>query len=190
MGTLRYLFLLVLYILYIYRHNLCLSLLILFLSFFHAYTSALCIGIKAIQLNVHYTDGTYEDPTLKTFKMAVDGIKIYYTSDLREYTSISKEIIYVPFGPAQLYVPPGVDRYFLARTCTVDTKCKDSSDDTLQLVAAFFGNDNEDESAPANSELANMSCPSVKQFCLMPEIGPSIQQVRTDEHVTVMIVTS
>ena len=126
--------------------------------------------------------------------MAVDGIKIYYTSDLREYTSISKEIIYVPFGPAQLYVPPGVDRYFLARTCTVDTKCKDSSDDTLQMVAAFFGNDNEDESAPAttaaNSELANMSCPSVKQFCLMAEIGPSIQQVRTDEHVTVMIVAS
>ena len=145
-------------------------------------------------MNVHYTDGTYEDPTLKTFKMAVDGIKIYYTSDLREYTSISKEIIYVPFGPAQLYVPPGVDRYFLARTCTVDTKCKDSSDDTLQMVAAFFGNDNEDESAPAtaaaNSELANMSCPSVKQFCLMADIGPFIQQVRTDEHVTVMIVTS
>jgi hypothetical protein len=154
------------------------------------------MGIKAVQLNIHYTDGVYEDPTLKTFKMAVDGIKIYYTADLREYTSVSKQIIYVPYGPSQLYIPPGVDRYFLARTCTVDTKCKDASDDALQMVAEFLGvggdsgddndndddigNENEDEdesAAAANSMFADISCQTVKPFCSMAEIGPYIQQL-------------
>jgi hypothetical protein len=158
--------------------------------FFH--TRTYIIGIEAVQLNVHYTDGVYEDPTLKTFKMAEDGIKIYYTSDLREYTSISKPIITVPFGPSELYIPPGVDRYFLTRTCTVDTKCKDASDDTLQTVAAFLGvgsdggdgggagggDDNDANADAANSMFANISCPAIKPFCFMAEFGTYIQQVR------------
>merc|ERR1712025_695618 len=39
------------------------------------------MGIQAIQLNVHYTDGVYEDPETQTLKMATDGVRVHYTTD-------------------------------------------------------------------------------------------------------------
>jgi len=79
--------------------------------------------------------------------MAEDGIKIYYTPDLRKYTSVSKSLIAVPWGPNELFVPPSTDRFFLTRTCVVDTQCKDVSDSTLKEIAQFlsFGGANDDQ---------------------------------------------
>jgi hypothetical protein len=96
------------------------------------------MGIEALQLNVHYTDGEYNDAENETYKMAEDGIKIYYTPDLRKYTTTLMPLINVPWGPKELYVPPSTERFFLTKTCVVDTRCKDANDSTLQTVAAFL----------------------------------------------------
>ena len=96
------------------------------------------MGIEAIQLNIHYTDGEYEDAAEEVYKLAVDGIKIYYTPDLRPYTAMSKQVLAVPWGPKEMVIPPNVDRHFLTRTCRVETKCKDATDETLQAVSSFL----------------------------------------------------
>mmetsp|Transcript_20841 Transcript_20841/g.22292 ORF Transcript_20841/g.22292 Transcript_20841/m.22292 type:complete len:168 (-) Transcript_20841:43-546(-) len=55
------------------------------------------MGIQAVAINAHYTDGEYEDDG-ESYKMATDGIKVYYTTDLRDYTSLSRPLINVGFG--------------------------------------------------------------------------------------------
>jgi len=97
------------------------------------------MGIKAITLNVHYTDVDYEDPTTETFKIATDGIKIYYTPDLREYTSMRKQLINIPFGPGELFIPPSTDRFFVTRTCVVDSSCRDATNQQVQVLAKELG---------------------------------------------------
>merc|ERR1712176_784955 len=99
------------------------------------------MGIEALQLNVHYTDGVYEDAEKELHKMAEDGIKIYYTPDLRKYTSVTKPLLAVPVGPKELFIPPSTERYFLTKTCIVDTKCKDADDSTLREIAKFLSFD-------------------------------------------------
>merc|ERR1719491_2781367 len=144
------------------------------------------MGIQAVAINAHYTDGEYEEDG-ESYKMATDGIKIYYTTDLRDYTSLSKPLINVGFGPSEMNIPPATERYFLTRTCLVDTKCKDATDKQLQVVTYMMGLSPEEENTAdtdtdtttAMSEmLANISCPTIKPFCFMGgETGAIIQQL-------------
>jgi hypothetical protein len=133
------------------------------------------VGIEAISLNVHYTDGVYEDPTTETFKIATDGIKIYYTPDMREYTSMRKELINIPFGPNGLVIPPSIERFFVTRTCIVDTSCQDATNNQLELFFAqylgFSGRRrhlDEDES---------ISCEMIKSYCFEDEDSIYIQRL-------------
>jgi len=144
------------------------------------------MGVQAVALNIHYTDGEYEDDG-ESYKIATDGIKVYYTTDLRDYTSVNTPLINVAFGPLDMYVPPSTERYFLTKTCMVDTKCKDATDKQLQVAAYMLGLSSEEENTAdtkndtdtAISEmLANISCPTFKPFCSMGgEIGSYVQQL-------------
>jgi len=129
------------------------------------------MGIESLQLNVHYTDGVYENPETLTHKMATDGIRIHYTTDFRPFTSFRKNIIFVPFGPPEMVIPPNESRSFLSKTCNVNTSCKDIGDKTLQAVARFMGVGN----AGGTDDL---SCAGIKAFCRMDgQLGSSIQQL-------------
>lgn len=96
------------------------------------------LGIQGFHLNVHYTDGEFEDAELETMKIAQDGIRVYYTPDMRPYSNIMKNLIAVPTGPKQMRIPPGQSRYYLTKTCMVDTKCKDASDEVLRGMAKWI----------------------------------------------------
>jgi len=131
------------------------------------------LGIQALQLNVHYTDGVYVDEALKTLKMATDGIRVHYTSTFRPYTSVSKPLINVGTAPEQLTIPPGESRFYLSRTCKVDTSCKDASQDALNILAVLAGTDI--QSAFGGADL---SCESVQPRCnIGGEIGRYILQL-------------
>jgi hypothetical protein len=134
------------------------------------------LGIQALQLNVHYTDGVYEDEAQKIFKMATDGIRVHYTPDFRPYSSVFKELINVGTAPKQLTIPPGESRFFLSRNCKVDTKCKDVDQKTLMTMAYVMGLGEADiESALGDSEI---SCESLQPLCnIGGEIGSSILQL-------------
>ena len=159
------------------------------------------MGIKAITLNVHYTDVDYEDPTTETFKIATDGIKIYYTPDLREYTSMRKQLINIPFGPGELFIPPSTDRFFVTRTCVVDSSCRDATNQQVQVLAKelgfvrrrrldesgdeggddytdfYFGDDAFDDDADDDYVDSNMSCETLKSFCFVDEIDIYLQRL-------------
>lgn len=119
------------------------------------------LGIQAVQLNVHYTDGVYEDAATMTQKIATDGIKVHYTPDFRPFTSTNKALINIGFATKELNIPPGEDRFFVTKTCKVNTSCKDSTPEFLQTIVDFFGMGN-DGSIPDN-----LSCPNIKLFCNM-----------------------
>jgi hypothetical protein len=159
------------------------------------------MGIEAITLNVHYTDVDYEDPTTETFKMATDGIKIYYTPDLREYTSMRKQLINVPYGPGELVIPPSTERFFVTRTCVVDTSCRDSTNNEVQLIAkylgfggrqrrrldessddyleAYFGDDAyfDDDDDDDDDVDVNISCETLKSFCFVDGFDTYLQRL-------------
>jgi len=159
------------------------------------------LGVQSIHLNVHYTDGAYADPDLETYKIATDGIRVFYTPDLRPYTSTRKALLSVAQGPKEIGVPSQTSRYYLTKTCHVNTKCKDATDETLQMLARFFGlggTGEGDEGLPnldgagafgvesantvnadnANGMLANISCGRIKMMCFIGgEFGPIIQRL-------------
>jgi hypothetical protein len=129
------------------------------------------LGIEAIQLNIHYTDGVYENPETLTHRMATDGIKIHYTTDFRPLTGFRKRVLYIPFGPKEMVIPPNEPRYFVSKTCNVDTSCKDIDGERLQAVGNLMGLSN---LGGAN----DLSCESVKMFCFNDgQIGAAIQQL-------------
>jgi len=124
------------------------------------------IGIQALQLNVHYTDGVYADEALKTLKMAMDGIRIHYTSTFRPYSSLSKELINVVNAPKQLTIPPGESRFYLSRTCKVETSCEDATKETLETLenlAFFVGITESDVDGLLGG--AEISCESIRSLC-------------------------
>merc|ERR1711935_57863 len=134
------------------------------------------LGIQALQLNVHYTDGVYVDEALKTLKMATDGIRVHYTSTFRPYTSVSKELINVGTAPKQLTIPPGESRFYLSRTCKVDTSCKDASQETLNILGYLLGMGETDIQSALGG--ADFSCELVQPFCSIGgEIGRYILQL-------------
>jgi len=134
------------------------------------------IGIQALQLNVHYTDGVYADEALKTLKMAMDGIRIHYTSTFRPYSSLSKELIFVGTAPSQLTIPPGESRFYLSRTCKVETSCEDATQKTLQNLAFLLAMTGSDVDGLLGG--AEISCDSVQPLCnIGGEIGTYILQL-------------
>lgn len=134
------------------------------------------LGIQAVQLNVHYTDGAYEDPEALTKKIATDGIRVHYTPDFRPYTSVNKALISIGFATKELYVPPGEERFYVTKTCKVNTSCKDASPELLQNIVEFFGMG--DTAAAPAAVPDNLSCPNIKLFCNMGgEIGSFIQRL-------------
>lgn len=126
------------------------------------------IGVEAILLNVHYTDGVYDDESLGTLKMAQDGIRVHYTPVFRKYTSMAIFLIDVAYGPESLTVPPGEERFFLTRTCKVGPSCKDASPDFVSRIArmgVIAGGEDE------------VSCEDLAPFCGVGEpLGPWIQR--------------
>jgi len=132
------------------------------------------LGIQAVQLNVHYTDGAYEDPETMTKKIATDGIRVHYTPDFRPYTSSAKPLINIGFAGREMQVPPGESRFYVTKTCKVNTSCKDTTPQQLQDVVAFLGLGAEQAAAIPD----DLSCPTIKPFCNMGgDIGSFIQQL-------------
>jgi len=132
------------------------------------------LGIQAVQLNVHYTDGVYEDPETQTLKMATDGIRVHYTPDFRTYSSTSKPLINIGVGPRELFVPPGEERFFVTKTCKVNTNCKDIDPEMLQGLFNFIGVEEDQVAAIPDG----LSCPMVKPFCNMGgQLGSYVQQL-------------
>lgn len=131
-------------------------------------------GIVALALNVHYTDGVYEDAEAKTLKIAEDGIRVHYTTDFRPKTAMVKHLSWIAFGPPQLTVPPNESRYFVSRTCNVRTSCKDANEDQLAFVAQYMGVE-----APAGFIADDtLSCASISAFCFLDgELGARIQKL-------------
>merc|ERR1712194_687438 len=115
---------------------------------------------------------------------------------------MSKSLITIGWGPPELFIPAETSRYFVTRTCMVNTKCKDTTTKQLQKVAAIFGkrgssevvdaatgagagvdadndaSDADPQSAMMAQMLANISCPTIKPFCGMGgDMGPLVQQL-------------
>ena len=153
------------------------------------------MGIVALHLNVHYTDGIYEDDASELHRIATDGMKILYTTDFRPNSSIGKSLIWVPWGPKSMVVPPGESRYFLSRTCKIKTSCKDVRDEQLSMMANFMGlggggggnrrdsgddtsSDGDDTGASASANSGpTLSCASLAPLCFMGnELTGYIQQ--------------
>lgn len=128
------------------------------------------LGIQALQLNVHYTDGIYEDDATETQRMATDGIRVHYTSDFRPYTSVNKPLINIGAAIDELYVPAGESRFFVTKTCKVNTSCKDIDPETLQFFASF--------GLGLGDQAEGITCESITPFCnLGGPFGPYVQQL-------------
>jgi hypothetical protein len=120
------------------------------------------MGIQALQMNVHYTDGVMVNDTLK---VATDGIRVHYTPDFRPYSSVQKELINVGTAPESLKVPPGESRFYLSRSCTVETNCRDASEETITMVMDFLGF----RDLLGLGEDDTLTCAMVAPFCGMGE---------------------
>jgi hypothetical protein len=132
------------------------------------------LGVKAIYLNVHYTDGVYVDDALK---IATDGIRIHYTPVFRPYSSVAKSLINVVTGPTKLAVPPGESRFFVSRTCTVDTNCKDANQDTIGFLMSVLGMGASDAGEVDHGDTEH-TCETFEAFCnLGGEIGSNVQRL-------------
>lgn len=140
------------------------------------------MGIAALHLNVHYTDGVYEDEDTETHKMATDGMKIHYTTDFRPFTTVAKPLIWVTYGPKSLAIPANESRFYTSRTCQVESSCTDAPDENLQRLVKLMGlaGDDEDgdgETSGLASMLSSLSCQSVAAFCFLPGELQSLMQM-------------
>ena len=89
-------------------------------------------GIVAVSINVHFTDGQ-----LAPGAVSRDGIRIFYTPTLRPQTAVTASTfgIFQASDYTGLHVPPGRQRYFLTRTCRVETPCKDMPPSDVAAMA-------------------------------------------------------
>lgn len=128
------------------------------------------IGIKALRMNVHYTDGVYDDPETKTLKMATDGFRVHYTTDFRPYSLQQKHLVAVVEAVDELVVPAGESRFFVTRTCKVSTSCKDYTPEMIKDIAFYF-----DSVALA---AGGITCQEAKQYCNEDSaVGEHIQRM-------------
>mmetsp|Transcript_37263 Transcript_37263/g.100819 ORF Transcript_37263/g.100819 Transcript_37263/m.100819 type:complete len:537 (-) Transcript_37263:480-2090(-) len=93
-------------------------------------------GILAFSINVHYTDGN-----IHTNTVSQDGIRIYYTPTLREYTVDSTSVLGIG-SHHDMVVPANKERYFVTRTCQVVDSCvyagRCGAAPALPIASAFF----------------------------------------------------
>jgi len=134
------------------------------------------LGIESVQLNVHYTDGVYANEAEKTLKMATDGIRVHYTTDFRPFTSIMRPLINIGSAPEELVIPSGESRFFVSKTCEVDTKCKDVDSRILRSYASILLESQTDTTNMVDS--ANLTCEALQPLCNSSEdIAPYILQM-------------
>ena len=76
-----------------------------------------------------------------TLKIATDGIRVHYTPVFRPYTSVMQFIIKIGAAPRSLTVPPGESRFYVSRSCTVESNCRDANEKTLATMAEYLGLD-------------------------------------------------
>mmetsp|Transcript_120494 Transcript_120494/g.351957 ORF Transcript_120494/g.351957 Transcript_120494/m.351957 type:complete len:614 (-) Transcript_120494:395-2236(-) len=82
-------------------------------------------GIVGLSINVHYTDGD-----IYTNTVSQDGIRIYYTPTLRNYTGDSTSVLGIG-GSRDMSIPANKERYFVTRTCEVIDSCIDTPDEEM-----------------------------------------------------------
>lgn len=134
------------------------------------------IGIVALQVNIHYTDG--DAPYLNGEKaIATDGIRIQYTPTLRPKTATSTPVINVGFGPPAMFVEPNKKRAFMTRTCTVQSRCKDTPDAEMMRIGAFLMGDatvtcSKSRALCLFSEQFKMACPITCGLCSKEDVSP------------------
>ncbi|KAL7540769.1 hypothetical protein ACHAWF_011241 [Thalassiosira exigua] len=134
------------------------------------------LGVEAVMMNIHYTDGAYEDAATRTYKMAEDGIRVHYTPDFRPFTTRPNSLINVGQGPDKMAVPPGEPRFYITRTCKVDTSCKDIAPEQLRAILSYVGRGDGTLAAAAGGQ--ESTCGSLKPFCgLGGNMGPWIQRL-------------
>merc|ERR1719343_590070 len=137
------------------------------------------MGVQAVQMNVHYTDGAYEDPEAMTLKMAIDGIRVHYTPTFRPYSSAVVPLISIGAGPGRLAIPPGESRFYVTRTCKIGRNCQDATTEQIEQMVGFMSFMGFDEAAiGAFMGGGDISCPQVKPFCNIPgEAGSIIKRL-------------
>ena len=94
-------------------------------------------GIKAFLANTHYTNG--DAPYLNGDQaIATDGIRVFYTTDLRPKTLEGTPLINIGYGPEEMVIPPNTTQAFLTRTCTIQSRCQDMDDETVGLMGDYM----------------------------------------------------
>jgi hypothetical protein len=78
------------------------------------------VGVVAVSVNVHYTDAHLVAEKL----VSQDGIRLFYTPDLRSQTTIGVNVINI--GNANVAVPTQKSRHFMTRKCVVNDGCADN----------------------------------------------------------------
>jgi len=140
------------------------------------------LGIQSMQLNIHYTDGAYEDPEAMTPKLATDGIRFYYTPVFRPYSTASVPIIAIGAGPGQLAIPPGESRFFVTRTCKVVRNCADATTEQIQTIIYYmsslgFSAADLGTFLPG-MDVSDISCKTLQPLCMIPgEMGSQLKQL-------------
>jgi len=141
------------------------------------------LGIHSMQLNIHYTDGAYEDPEAMTPKLATDGIRFYYTPVFRPYSTASVPIIAIGAGPGQLAIPPGESRFFVTRTCKVVRNCADATTEQIQTIIYYmsslgFSAADLGTFLPDMDLSSDISCQTLQPLCMIPgEMGSQLKQL-------------
>jgi len=142
------------------------------------------LGIHSLQLNIHYTDGAYEDPAALTpkMKMATDGIRFYYTPVFRPYSTASVPLMAIGAGPGQLAIPPGEARFFVTRTCQVVRNCADATTKQIQTMmyylSSFGFSAAELGTFLPGMDVSDISCQTLQPLCLIPgEMGSQLKQL-------------
>ena len=108
------------------------------------------LGFKALQLNFHCKDGVCAAET--TLKIVTDRIRIHCTPVFRSHWSVSKQLFNIITAPS---------RFFVTRTCTVETNCKDASQGTIDTLKSMLGiGDGDNGKSPEG-----LTCEAVQHLC-------------------------
>jgi len=90
------------------------------------------VGIVGIRLRVFFKDA-------QPGTVVRDGIRVFYTPTTREQTMDVTPVLWagMPYGVGNhdnptMWIPPGVRRWFVTRTCEVVDGCRDASEEELQ----------------------------------------------------------
>lgn len=125
------------------------------------------IGVEAILMNIHYTDGVYEDAATETLRKATDGLRIHYTRDFRPLTTMARGTFNMGRGPEKLTIPPGEPRFYLTRTCKVDTSCRDLPPERMMELLEFL-------QSGGMYGAGELSCGLIEPLCDVADLPPFV----------------